>query len=144
MAERHLSATRPILFWCWIRALGGAKENRCVSRRASSPAEPVSPTLTRDLLRVRPASKLNLRGQTDPSVPACCSMARVGHSAMTSDELTENIEAAVKAVAAKLRMVSVARRVLHSFTWGGGQSLPWELATFLQWFYLSCCCTDGK
>lgn len=35
-------------------------------------------------------------------------MARVGHSAMTADELTENIEAAVKAVAGKIRMVSVA------------------------------------
>lgn len=36
-----------------------------------------------------------------------CSMARIGHSDMTADELTENIEAAVKTVMEKIRMVSV-------------------------------------
>lgn len=35
-------------------------------------------------------------------------MARVGHSGMTADEVTENIEATVKTVATKIRMVSVA------------------------------------
>lgn len=35
-------------------------------------------------------------------------MARVGHSAMTADELTENIKAAVKTVVDKIRMVSIA------------------------------------
>lgn len=35
------------------------------------------------------------------------SMARIGHSSMTADQLTENIEAAVKTVMAKLRMVSL-------------------------------------
>lgn len=35
-------------------------------------------------------------------------MARVAHSGMTADEVTENIEAAVQTVVAKLRMVSVA------------------------------------
>lgn len=39
-------------------------------------------------------------------------MARVGHSAMSADELTENIEAAVKAVTDKIQMVSMAGRVL--------------------------------
>lgn len=34
-------------------------------------------------------------------------MARVAHSGMTADEVTENIEAAVQTVVAKLRMVSV-------------------------------------
>lgn len=37
-----------------------------------------------------------------------CSMARVGHSGMTADEVTENIEAAVETVATKILMVSVA------------------------------------
>lgn len=36
-----------------------------------------------------------------------CSMARIGHSGMTTDEVTENIEAAVKTVMEKIRMVSV-------------------------------------
>lgn len=45
-------------------------------------------------------------------------MARVGHSGMTADELTENIEAAVESVAAKIRMVSVAgQRAMFSFSW---------------------------
>lgn len=39
-----------------------------------------------------------------------CSMARVGHSGMTADEVTENIEAAVQTVVAKLRMVSLSRQ----------------------------------
>lgn len=44
-----------------------------------------------------------------------CSMARIGHSGMTADEVTENIEAAVKTVMAKIRMVSVEdQRVVHS------------------------------
>lgn len=34
------------------------------------------------------------------------SMARVGHAGMGVDEVTENIEAAVKMVAVKMRMVS--------------------------------------
>ncbi|CAF87803.1 unnamed protein product, partial [Tetraodon nigroviridis] len=34
-------------------------------------------------------------------------MARVGHSGMTADEVTENVEAAVKTVMEKIRMVSV-------------------------------------
>lgn len=33
-------------------------------------------------------------------------MARIAHSGMTADEVTENVEAAVRTVAAKLRMVS--------------------------------------
>lgn len=73
--------------------------------------EPVTTSLTLDSLWVTPASKSNLRRQTDSTVVACCSMARVGHSAMTAEELTENIEAAIKVVAAKIRMVSVDGRV---------------------------------
>lgn len=62
-------------------------------------------------LDVRPASESRLRRQTDLTVFVCCSMARVGHSGMTADELTENIEAAVKVVAAKIRMVSAVEHV---------------------------------
>lgn len=44
-----------------------------------------------------------------------CSMARIGHSGMTADEVTENIEAAVKTVMEKIRMVSVEdQRVVRS------------------------------
>lgn len=43
-------------------------------------------------------------------------MARIGHSAMTADELTENIQAAVKTVADKIRMVSVAGGAFCSLT----------------------------
>lgn len=41
-----------------------------------------------------------------------CSMARVGHSGMTADEVTENIDAAVQTVVAKLQMVSLLRQNL--------------------------------
>lgn len=55
-----------------------------------------------------------------------CSMARIGHSGMTADEVTENIEAAVKTVMEKIRMVSAeAQRVvcpLGSFPTVGPQS----------------------
>lgn len=37
-----------------------------------------------------------------------CSMARVAHSGMTADEVTENVEAAVQTMVAKLRTVSPA------------------------------------
>lgn len=40
-------------------------------------------------------------------------MARVAHSGMTADEVTENIEAAVQTVVTKLRMVRILSCVLH-------------------------------
>lgn len=43
---------------------------------------------------------------------SCC-MARVGHSDMTAEELTENIEAAVKTVAAKIRMKEPVIKIIH-------------------------------
>lgn len=44
-----------------------------------------------------------------------CSMARIGHSGMTADEVTENVEAAVKTVMEKIQMVSVGvQRVVGS------------------------------
>ncbi|XP_051927989.1 ribosomal L1 domain-containing protein 1 [Hippocampus zosterae] len=43
---------------------------------------------------------------------SCC-MARVGHSGMTADELTENIEAAVQTVAGKIRMAGPVLKIIH-------------------------------
>ncbi|XP_026206378.1 ribosomal L1 domain-containing protein 1 [Anabas testudineus] len=43
----------------------------------------------------------------------CCCMARVGHSGMTADEVTENIEAAVQTVVAKLRMKGPVMKLIH-------------------------------
>ncbi|KAK2820846.1 hypothetical protein Q5P01_023805 [Channa striata] len=43
----------------------------------------------------------------------CCCMARVAHSGMTADEVTENIEAAVQTVVAKLRMKGPVIKVVH-------------------------------
>ncbi|XP_061561944.1 ribosomal L1 domain-containing protein 1 isoform X2 [Phycodurus eques] len=43
---------------------------------------------------------------------SCC-MARVGHSGMTADELTENIEAAVQTVAGKIRMKGPVLKIVH-------------------------------
>lgn len=49
----------------------------------------------------------------------CCSMARVAHSGMTADEVTENIEAAVQTAVAKLRTVSLAtQRIVLCFRYG--------------------------
>ncbi|XP_037133466.1 ribosomal L1 domain-containing protein 1 [Syngnathus acus] len=42
-----------------------------------------------------------------------CCMARVGHSAMTADELTENIEAAVQTMAEKIRMKGPVLKIIH-------------------------------
>lgn len=41
------------------------------------------------------------------------SMARIAHAGMTADEVTENIEAAVQTVVAKLRTVSLAVLCFH-------------------------------
>lgn len=43
----------------------------------------------------------------------CCCMARIGHSGMTADEVTENIEAAVKTVMEKIRMEGSVMKVIH-------------------------------
>ncbi|XP_061612060.1 ribosomal L1 domain-containing protein 1 isoform X2 [Phyllopteryx taeniolatus] len=43
---------------------------------------------------------------------SCC-MARVGHSGMTADELTENIEAAVQTLAEKIRMKGPVLKIVH-------------------------------
>ncbi|KAM4623416.1 ribosomal L1 domain-containing protein 1 isoform 2-T2 [Polymixia lowei] len=42
-----------------------------------------------------------------------CCMARIAHSGMTADEITENIEAAVKTVVAKLRTKGPVMKIIH-------------------------------
>ncbi len=55
-----------------------------------------------------------------------CSMARVAHSGMTADEVTENIEAAVRTAVAKLRMVSMA----HQGWFSKLKNLPKIISTY--------------
>lgn len=43
----------------------------------------------------------------------CCCMARIGHSGMTADEVTENVEAAVKTVMEKIRLEGSVIKVIH-------------------------------
>ncbi|KAM9336246.1 ribosomal L1 domain-containing protein 1 [Symphorus nematophorus] len=54
--------------------------------------------LARDIERVIQGTFLKVTNK------GCCCMARVGHSSMTADELTENIEAAVQTAVAKIHM----------------------------------------
>lgn len=63
-----------------------------------------------------------------------CSMTRVGHSGMTADEVTENIETAVKTAVAKIRMVSVAvwRLVFHHFGLLSWTNLPKIINEFMS------------
>ncbi|XP_037547258.1 ribosomal L1 domain-containing protein 1 [Nematolebias whitei] len=66
-----------------------------------------SKTLARDIQRLVQGTtlKMNNRGP-------CC-MARVAHSGMTADEVTDNIEAAVQTVADKLQTKRPAIKVIH-------------------------------
>ncbi|XP_062234650.1 ribosomal L1 domain-containing protein 1 [Platichthys flesus] len=43
---------------------------------------------------------------------SCC-MVRIAHSSMTADEVTENIEAAVKTIVAKIRMKGPMMKIIH-------------------------------
>lgn len=74
------------------------------------PVEPVSTTLKHNMSnRVLQTISTSLRSCGLNFVSHAllrCSMARVAHSGMTADEVTENIEAAVQTIAAKIRMVS--------------------------------------
>ncbi|XP_051274188.1 ribosomal L1 domain-containing protein 1 isoform X1 [Dicentrarchus labrax] len=63
--------------------------------------------LARDIQRVIQGTSLKVNNK------GCCCMARVGHSAMTADEVTENIEAAVQTVAAKLRTKGPVMKLIH-------------------------------
>ncbi|XP_070783375.1 ribosomal L1 domain-containing protein 1 [Enoplosus armatus] len=63
--------------------------------------------LARDIQRVIQGTSLKVTNK------GCCCMARVAHSGMTADEVTENIEAAVQTVAAKLRMKGPVMKLIH-------------------------------
>ncbi|XP_073345546.1 ribosomal L1 domain-containing protein 1 [Pagrus major] len=63
--------------------------------------------LARDIERVIQGTSLKVNNK------GCCCMARVAHSGMTADEVTENIEAAVQTVVAKLRMKGPVMKIIH-------------------------------
>lgn len=66
-----------------------------------------SKNVAREIQKVVQGSNLKVTNKG-----SCC-MARVGHSAMTAEELTENIEAAIKVVAAKIRMKEPVIKIIH-------------------------------
>ncbi|XP_062298312.1 ribosomal L1 domain-containing protein 1 isoform X2 [Scomber scombrus] len=66
-----------------------------------------SKQLARDIHRVIQGTNMKVTNK------GCCCMARIAHSGMTADEVTENIEAAVQTVVAKLRMKGPLVKVIH-------------------------------
>ncbi|KAM7371089.1 hypothetical protein PAMP_010585 [Pampus punctatissimus] len=66
-----------------------------------------SKQLARDIHRVIQGTNLKVTNK------GCCCMARVGHSGMMADEVTENIEAAVQTVVSKLRMKGPVIKLIH-------------------------------
>uniref|UniRef100_UPI003AAA610A ribosomal L1 domain-containing protein 1 n=1 Tax=Centroberyx gerrardi TaxID=166262 RepID=UPI003AAA610A len=66
-----------------------------------------SKQLARDIQRVIQGTVVKVSNK------GCCCMARVAHSGMTADEVTENIEAAVKTVVAKLRTEGPVMKLIH-------------------------------
>ncbi|XP_028423633.1 ribosomal L1 domain-containing protein 1 [Perca flavescens] len=63
--------------------------------------------LARDIQRVIQGTSLKVTNK------GCCCMARVAHAGMTADEVTDNIEAAVQTVAAKLRTKGPVMKLIH-------------------------------
>ncbi|XP_041829866.1 ribosomal L1 domain-containing protein 1 [Melanotaenia boesemani] len=63
--------------------------------------------LARDIQRIIQGTTLKITNKG-----SCC-MARVAHSGMTADEVTENIEAAVQTIVAKLRMKGPVVKLIH-------------------------------
>ncbi|AWP17386.1 putative ribosomal L1 domain-containing protein 1 isoform 2 [Scophthalmus maximus] len=63
--------------------------------------------LARDIQRVVQGTSLKVTNR------GCCCMARVAHSSMTADEVTENIEATVQTVMAKIRMKGQVMKIIH-------------------------------
>ncbi|XP_038590978.1 ribosomal L1 domain-containing protein 1 isoform X3 [Micropterus salmoides] len=63
--------------------------------------------LARDIQRVIQGTSLKVTNK------GCCCMARVAHSGMTADEVTENIEAAVQTAVAKLRTKGPVMKLIH-------------------------------
>ncbi|KAF3704645.1 Ribosomal L1 domain-containing protein 1 [Channa argus] len=66
-----------------------------------------SKNLARDIQRVVQGTNMKVTNK------GCCCMARVAHSGMTADEVTENIEAAFQTVVAKLRMKGPVIKLIH-------------------------------
>ncbi|XP_068439534.1 ribosomal L1 domain-containing protein 1 [Clinocottus analis] len=66
-----------------------------------------SKNLAQDIHRVIQGTTIKVTNK------GCCCMARIGHAGMTVDELTENIEAAVQTVAAKLRTKGPVMKLIH-------------------------------
>ncbi|XP_010729085.3 ribosomal L1 domain-containing protein 1 [Larimichthys crocea] len=66
-----------------------------------------SKNLARDIQSVIQGTSLKITNR------GCCCMARVGHSGMAADELTENIEAAVQTVVTKLRLKGPMLKLIH-------------------------------
>ncbi|KAE8284472.1 Ribosomal L1 domain-containing protein 1 [Larimichthys crocea] len=66
-----------------------------------------SKNLARDIQSVIQGTSLKITNR------GCCCMARVGHSGMAADELTENIEAAVQTVVTKLRLKGPLLKLIH-------------------------------
>ncbi|CAN9508965.1 unnamed protein product [Ophioblennius macclurei] len=66
-----------------------------------------SKNLARDIHRVVQGTSMKVNNK------GCCCMARIGHSGMTADEMTENIEATVKTVIAKLRTKGPVIKLIH-------------------------------
>jgi len=75
------------------------KEPLCVNLQSKQ--------LARDIHRVIQGTNVKVTNK------GCCCMARVAHSGMTADEVTENIEAAVQTVVAKLRMKGPVIKLIH-------------------------------
>ncbi|XP_056153474.1 ribosomal L1 domain-containing protein 1 [Lampris incognitus] len=67
----------------------------------------MSKTLARDVESIVQGTSLKVSNR------GCCCMARIAHSGMTTDEVTENIETAVKTVVAKLRMNGPVMKLIH-------------------------------
>ncbi|KAG7226531.1 hypothetical protein INR49_003853 [Caranx melampygus] len=63
--------------------------------------------LARDIQRVIQGTSLKVTNK------GCCCMARVAHSSMAADEVTENIEAAVQTVMAKIQMKGPVMKLIH-------------------------------
>ncbi|XP_029934124.1 ribosomal L1 domain-containing protein 1 [Myripristis murdjan] len=75
------------------------KEPLCVNLQSKQ--------LARDIQRVIQGSSMKVTNK------GCCCMARIGHSGMTADEVTDNIEAAVKTVVSKLRTKGPVIKLIH-------------------------------
>lgn len=63
--------------------------------------------LARDIQRVIQGTSMKVTNK------GCCCMARVAHSGMTADEVTENIQAAVQTIAAKLKTKGPVMKLIH-------------------------------